>query len=96
MSLPQVRIVSNEAAEIAQFVRQIASASSEIERLRAEIASLAQQIQQFNKNFPYIRPLEELKALHSIISALLDKKREDIQQLEKELLYLQASQCSDS
>lgn len=49
MSLPQVRTVSNEAAEIAQFVRQITLASSEIEQLRSEIASLGQQIQQFNK-----------------------------------------------
>ncbi|KAJ4489014.1 hypothetical protein C8J55DRAFT_558068 [Lentinula edodes] len=45
----EVRTVSNEAAEIAQFVRQITSASSEIERLRAEIVSVAQQIQEFNK-----------------------------------------------
>ncbi|KAJ3914030.1 WD40-repeat-containing domain protein [Lentinula edodes] len=86
MSLPQVRTVSNEAAEIARFVRQITLATSEIEQLRAEIASLVQQIQQFNKNLPFLRPLEELKTLHSIISVSIDEKREDIQELEKQLL----------
>ncbi|KAJ3926856.1 MAG: hypothetical protein NXY57DRAFT_966075 [Lentinula lateritia] len=48
-TLVRVRTVSNEAAEIARFVRQITLATSEIEQLRAEIASLVQQIQQFNK-----------------------------------------------
>ncbi|KAJ3738984.1 hypothetical protein DFH05DRAFT_1530924 [Lentinula detonsa] len=83
MSLPQVRCISSEEAEIRQLERRVASASSESETLRTDIVTLLKQLKQLEED---IKPLISL----AMLSASLEAKREDIRNLEKEVLLLRA------
>ncbi|KAJ3978581.1 WD40-repeat-containing domain protein, partial [Lentinula detonsa] len=49
MSLPQVRCISSEEAEIRQLERRAASASSEAETLRTDIVTLLKQLKQLEE-----------------------------------------------
>ncbi|KAJ3748674.1 hypothetical protein DFH05DRAFT_1520280 [Lentinula detonsa] len=78
-----VRCISCEEAEIRQLERRVARASSEAETLRTDIITLLEQLKQLEED---TEPQISLAKL----SALLEAKREDIRELEKEVPFLQA------